>query len=198
MNLIRSDSRERLKMNEILMGLLFKLDSLAEIRTTLSWLSSYRTELFPLRDVPLPETMLETSEKNIVTKRVVFTASKIEEIIAKYSAENEIRPSRVEALSAFIWNNEEEDGCNLVRKITEYIRKIDKEYVKKLQAGEDLFQPPNQVWSSYASVNAINIVAFMDTTAGNGVEPWINLKEEDMNVFGSDEQLLAAIQNCLK
>ncbi|KAE8695159.1 putative 3'-N-debenzoyl-2'-deoxytaxol N-benzoyltransferase [Hibiscus syriacus] len=153
-------------------------------------------ELFPPRDVPLPEPALETSEKNIATKRLVFTASKIEEIRAKYSTENEIQPSRVEALSAFIWsrfitstkkkssphksyviihtvnlrtkfqpplsaqsfgnifsvaatipsldNEEEEDGCNLVRKIRESIRKIDKEYVKKLQAGGDLFQSTNQ------------------------------------------------------
>ncbi|GMI75085.1 hypothetical protein like AT1G24430 [Hibiscus trionum] len=239
-------------------------------------------ELFPPRDipVPLPGPALEASEKNIATKRVVFSASKIEEIRAKYTG-NEIRPSRVEALSAFIWrrfiastknkscpgrfyvivhtvnlrtkfepplssqsfgnifrvaatipsmDNEKDDGCNLVRRIRESIRKIDKEYVRKLQASEHSIESSNEwaesssgkgetipfvftslcrfplyeadfgwgkpVWASSARLNTKNLVAFMDTATGDGIEAWINLKEEDMAEFGSDEQLLAALQSC--
>ncbi|KAK8529327.1 hypothetical protein V6N12_060110 [Hibiscus sabdariffa] len=229
-------------------------------------------ELFPPRDIPVPPPgpAMEASEKNIATKRVVFSASKIEEIRAKYT-ENEFRPSRVEALSAFIWSrfiastkkksspesdrfyvivhtvnlrtkfepplsaqsfgnifrvaatipsmdNEKDDGCiNLVRQIRESIRKIDKDYVRKLQAGEDEKSSPSKgetipfiftslcrfplyeadfgwgkpVWVSSASLNAKNLVAFMDTATGDGIEAWINLKEEDMAEFESDEQLLA-------
>ncbi|GMJ13258.1 hypothetical protein like AT1G24430 [Hibiscus trionum] len=236
-------------------------------------------ELFPPRDIPLPESALETSEKNIATKRVVFTSSKIEEIRAKYAAGNEIRPSRVEALSAFIWtrfiastkekpsperfyvilhtvnlrtkfkpplsaqsfgnifrvastipsmDKENDDGSNLVKQIRDSISKIDKEYVRKLQAGEDLFEPTSggaetskgetipfiftslcrfplyeadfgwgkPVWVASASLSAKNLVAFMDIAAGDGIEAWIHLKEEDMAEFGRDEELLAILGSC--
>ncbi|KAK0573450.1 hypothetical protein LWI29_008176 [Acer saccharum] len=46
-------------------------------------------------------------KENIITKRFAFSASKIEEFRAKYtdqSFENLKRPSRVEALSAFLWS----------------------------------------------------------------------------------------------
>ncbi|KAK8482811.1 hypothetical protein V6N13_135087 [Hibiscus sabdariffa] len=231
-------------------------------------------KLFPPRDTPLPEPALETSEKNIATKRVVFTSSKIEEIRAKYGAGNEIRPSRVEALSAFIWSRfiastkkkpnpdkfyvivhtvnlrtkfepplsaqsfgnifrvastipsmdkENDDGRDLVRQIRDSISKIDKEYVRKLQAGEDLSQGDESkgepipfiftslcrfplyeadfgwgkpVWASSASLSVKNLVAFMDTAGGDGIEAWIHLKEEDMADFGCDEELLALLGSC--
>ncbi|KAB2090733.1 hypothetical protein ES319_A03G142100v1 [Gossypium barbadense] len=228
-------------------------------------------KLFPPRNISLPEPALDTSEKNIATKRVVFSASKIEEIRAKYAADHERRPSRVEALSAYIWSRfiastkkkpspnvmihtvnlrtkfepplsaqsfgnifrvaitvpSMDDGSNLVSQIRNSIRKIDNDYVTKLQAvDEDLFEPTNQgdgkgettpfiftslcrfplyeadfgwgkpVWVSSARLSAKNLVVFMDTATGDGIEAWINLKEEDMAEFGSDEELLATLKSC--
>ncbi|WRX14188.1 hypothetical protein QQP08_006675 [Theobroma cacao] len=110
------------------------------------------------------------------------------------------------------------------------IRKIDKEYVRKLQVGEDLFDSINEVnessnkeetvpfvftslcrfpayeadfgrgkpiWVSSASLTTKNLVVFMDTASGDGIEAWINLKEEDIAVFGSDKELLlATLKSC--
>ncbi|MBA0711544.1 hypothetical protein Golax_010712 [Gossypium laxum] len=233
-------------------------------------------KLFPPRNVSVPEPVMEKSEKDIATKRLVFSASKIEEIRAKYAVDHEIRPSRIEALSAFIWSRfiastkekpspngfyvifhtvnirtkfepplsaqsfgnifrlavtvpsldkGKDDGSNLVSQIRDSIRKIDKEYVRKLQAGEDLFESTNQgdekgetiplvftslcrfplyeadfgwgkpVWIGSASLSAKNLVVFMDTATGDGIEAWINLKEEDVAKFGSDEELLATFKS---
>ncbi|XVF02657.1 hypothetical protein REPUB_Repub04eG0193300 [Reevesia pubescens] len=64
--------------------------------------------LFPPRDLSgYTPSIIQTKEK-IITKRFVFAASKIEEIGGKYADnsnfENQIHPTRVEALSAFIWS----------------------------------------------------------------------------------------------
>ena len=239
-------------------------------------------KLFPPRIISLPEPEVDTNQKNIATKRFVFSASKIEEIRAKYtdsgSLENQKkRPSRIEALSAFIWSrfiaatkeisssdsfytiihtvnlrtrfepplpnqsfgniygaaitipSREKDCDNLVSQMRDSIRKIDKEHVRKLQVGEDLFDSINEgdesfnkgekvpfiftslcrfplyeadfgwgkpIWVSSASLRTKNLVVFMDTASGDGIEVWINLTEEDMAAFGSDEELLAAARSC--
>ncbi|KAK8655516.1 hypothetical protein V6N13_108091 [Hibiscus sabdariffa] len=226
-------------------------------------------KLFPPLNVSVPEpTSGPTNEKKIGTKRVVFTSSKIEEIREKYAAENEIRPSRIEALSAFIWrrfiastkekpspnvilhtvnlrtrfdpalpaqcfgnmfhltrtvpcmDKEKDDVCNnLVSQMRDSIRKIDREYVRKLQAGEDLSEGAENstskgetipfiftslcrfplyeadfgwgkpVWVSSGNLSTRNLVVFMDTANGDGIEAWIHLKEGDMTEFASDEEL---------
>ncbi|GMJ13259.1 hypothetical protein like AT1G24430 [Hibiscus trionum] len=226
-------------------------------------------KLFPPWNVSVPEPSLApTREKNITTKRVVFTSSKIEEIRAKYGAKNEIRPSRIEALSAFIWSRfiasakeepshvilhtvnlrtrfepplparcfgnifyltrtvpvpsmdkEKDEGYNLVSQMRDSIRKIDKEYVRKLQVGENLSERTGEgdessfiftslcrfplyeadfgwgkpVWVSSANLSTKNLVVFMDTANGDGIEAWIHLKEGDMAEFGSDEDLFETL-----
>ncbi|OMO81448.1 Transferase [Corchorus olitorius] len=148
--------------------------------------------LFPPENAPaLPEPVIDMGVKNVVTKRFVFSAAKVEEIRAKYAAEseNQKRPSRVESLSAFIWSRffavtkeksspdsfymiyhtvnlrtrfepplpeqsfgniyrvavivpDMDKNCdNLVSQTKESIRKIDKEFVRKLQLGENLKIP---------------------------------------------------------
>ncbi|CAL8994039.1 unnamed protein product [Prunus brigantina] len=47
------------------------------------------------------------------------------------------------------------------------------------------------VWVGSASLPFKNLVVFMDTESGGGIEAWVNLKEEDMAKFQEDEQLLA-------
>ncbi|KAG6713754.1 hypothetical protein I3842_05G169500 [Carya illinoinensis] len=49
------------------------------------------------------------------------------------------------------------------------------------------------VWVGSASLTFKNLVAFLDTKSGNGIEAWINLKEEDMAKFECDEELLALV-----
>ncbi|XP_038999386.1 stemmadenine O-acetyltransferase-like [Hibiscus syriacus] len=223
-------------------------------------------KLFPARNSSPPEPWLApTSEKNVDTKRVVFTSSKIEEIRAKYAAENGIHPSRIEALSSFIWTRfvastkekpaqdefyvilhtvnlrtrfepplsaqsfgnifhlartvpsmeKENDGgsYNLVSQMRESIRKIDKDYVRKLRVGESgsfkgktipfiftslcrfpLYEADfgwgEPVWVSSANLGTRNLVVFMDTANGDGIEAWIHLNEGDMVEFGSNEELL--------
>ncbi|XP_041013015.1 stemmadenine O-acetyltransferase-like [Juglans microcarpa x Juglans regia] len=49
------------------------------------------------------------------------------------------------------------------------------------------------VWVGSARLTFKNLVAFLDTKSGNGIEAWINLKEEDMAKFECDEELLALV-----
>ncbi|PRQ40045.1 putative vinorine synthase [Rosa chinensis] len=64
---------------------------------------------FPLKDVMAYDPSTEIS-RNKVTKRFLFSASMIEALRAKYGEsavgieENQKRPSRVDALTAFIWS----------------------------------------------------------------------------------------------
>lgn len=229
-------------------------------------------KLFPPLATPVPEQIADAFKTNVETKRFVFSASKIEEIRAKYVI---IRPSRIEALSAFIWNRfvastkpdrllymlihtvnlrtrfepplldqsfgniyrsaitipsmdgtEKDCDHNLVSQMRDSVRKIDKEYVRKLQGGEDLFGSKinegdeslnkveeklvpfiftslcrfplyeadfgwgKPVWVGSANLSTQNLVVFMDAASGDDIEVWINLMEEDMAVFESDEELL--------
>ncbi|PON39722.1 Transferase [Parasponia andersonii] len=48
-------------------------------------------------------------------------------------------------------------------------------------------------WVSSASMSFTNLVAFMDTKTGNGIEAYIALKEEDMAKLEADEEFLKAV-----
>ncbi|XWS34644.1 hypothetical protein CRYUN_Cryun21dG0055400 [Craigia yunnanensis] len=237
-------------------------------------------KLFPPKSTLGYEPRVGISTERIVTKRFVFSASKIQEIRAKYAkstacAGDQKGPSRIEALSAFLWSrfvasikaksipdscfytivhavnlrtridpplpehsfgnfyriamtvpsiNSGEDCCDLVNQMRESIRKIDTEYVKQLQDGQshlDFIQERAErfirgemvsfsftslcrfplykadfgwgkpIWVGSPSLTFKNLVVFMDTVSGDGIEALINLKEEDMAIFGSDEVLLA-------
>ncbi|CAI9761722.1 unnamed protein product [Fraxinus pennsylvanica] len=47
------------------------------------------------------------------------------------------------------------------------------------------------VWVGSASLTYKNLVTFMDTKSGDGIEAWINLKKEDMVKFEADMELNA-------
>ncbi len=51
------------------------------------------------------------------------------------------------------------------------------------------------VWVGSASLTFKNLVTFFDTNSGNGIEAWVNLKEEDMVKFERDEELLAYVSS---
>ena len=214
-----------------------------------------------------------TKEK-LVLKRFVFSSASIAALKGKYEEssglENGVHPSRVEALSAFIWSryvaatqapeklslvlfavnlrtrmdpplpqysfgniyrvatviqsSEEENG--LVGKVREAIGKINMDYVKKLQEGNEhlLFMkevggkvmkgdivPLNftslcrfpiyevdfgwgkPIWVGRVSLPFKNVVVFIDTKSGGGIEAWVNLNEEDMAKFESDTNLLSYV-----
>lgn len=49
------------------------------------------------------------------------------------------------------------------------------------------------VWVSTAPMPFNNLVVFMDTHSGDGIEAWVNLKAEDMAKFVVDQELLAFV-----
>ncbi|XP_022775854.1 vinorine synthase-like [Durio zibethinus] len=236
--------------------------------------------LFPPRSITGYNPNIRQTKEKIITKRFVFTASKIEEIRGKYadktSSENPKRPTRIEALSAFIWSRfvvatkvisrpdtfcavfhlvnlrtrmdppladysfgnlysfattvpsmDSRENChNLVSQIRDSIRKINVEYVKKVQDGQDhldyikeiaerpirgetsffsctslcrfpLYEADfgwgKPIWVGSAARASTNGVIFLDSASGDGIEAWVNLKEEDMAKFDCDEELLAYI-----
>ncbi|KAJ9169405.1 hypothetical protein P3X46_017607 [Hevea brasiliensis] len=233
--------------------------------------------LFPPRNISgfNPATGIT---KNVATKRFVFRSTSIESLRARYatstSLENQRPPSRIEALSVFIWSrftaatevesspskkylmlhpvnlrrrmnpplpehsfgnyyrlaitipstdSSREENCDLVNKIRSSISKIDKEYVRKLQEGNEhldfikeradsfirgematlnftslcrfpLYEADfgwsKPMWAGSPSLTFKNLVVFMDTACGDGIEALVHLKEEDMAKFKEDEELL--------
>ncbi|KAM4102173.1 hypothetical protein ACB094_05G203900 [Castanea mollissima] len=118
-----------------------------------------------------------------------------------------------------------EERIGLVGNLRAAIRKIDNEYVKKLQDHtqhlnflkeatsekvlkkdivqfnfsswcrfpiyETDFGWGNPMWIGEVSPPFKNATVFIDTKSGDGIEAWVNLKEEDMAKFESDSELLA-------
>ncbi|EEF47535.1 Salutaridinol 7-O-acetyltransferase, putative [Ricinus communis] len=236
--------------------------------------------LFPPKNLSGFNPAIGITKENVVTKRFVFRLSSIESLIEKYSTsttsiENQQQksPSRIEALSVFIWSrfmaatkvesepgrvylmlhavnlrtrmnpqlpehsfgnyyrvaitipssDTEEESYNLVRRMRDSISKIDKDYVKKLQDGNEhlhfikeraesftrgematlnftslcrfpLYEADfgwsKPIWAGAPSLTFKNLVVFMDTVSGDGIEALIHLKEEDMAKFQEDQELL--------
>ncbi|KAK3443270.1 hypothetical protein EUGRSUZ_B03227 [Eucalyptus grandis] len=48
-------------------------------------------------------------------------------------------------------------------------------------------------WAGSASLTFKNLVVFMDTKSGDGIEAWVHLKEDDMAKFEQDKELLALV-----
>lgn len=75
--------------------------------TDIKWPRFDSAQLFPPKNISGFEPSTGITKEEVVTKRFVFSASSIAELRDKYSekanAENPTRPTRVEALSAFIW-----------------------------------------------------------------------------------------------
>jgi shikimate O-hydroxycinnamoyltransferase len=51
------------------------------------------------------------------------------------------------------------------------------------------------IWVGSAKWLYKNLVTFLDTKSGNGIEVWINLDEEDMSKFEVDKELLAYVSS---
>ncbi|XAR64446.1 Vinorine synthase [Bertholletia excelsa] len=232
--------------------------------------------LFPPRNISGFRPTTGIVKENIVTKRFVFTATKIAYLRDKYTNNTSNtayprRPTRVEALSAFLWSRfmastqspvdpdktytlihavnlrhrfnpplsdhhfgnlfriavsvppvgDDAAGCEIVNSVREAIRAIDEEYMTKLKEGEkhlnflkdraekvtkgevvsfsvtSLCRFPmheadfgwgRPIWFGSASFPFKNLVILLDTVEGDGIEAWVNLKEEDMIKFEVDEE----------
>ncbi|GKV43494.1 hypothetical protein SLEP1_g50783 [Rubroshorea leprosula] len=234
-------------------------------------------ELFPPKDISGFQPRTGIVKENIVTKRFVFDASSVAILREKYTCDGK-RPTRVEALSSFIWNRfmaatqpktDEgklytvlhavnlrprmspslpnhyfgnltrvaitepqrigEDGFyDIVHKMSEAVRKVDEEFVKKLQEttehlnfikkrGESVMKGEvvsfsftslcrfpvydtdfgwgEPVWAGGARLPFKNLVNFLDTKSGDGIEAWINLTGEDMVKFEADRELLSYVSS---
>ncbi|KAL6188158.1 hypothetical protein ACLB2K_039551 [Fragaria x ananassa] len=248
--------------------------------------------LFPPKDLNgYIDPSVASITKNKVTKRFVFDASNIEVLRLKYGGNagletDEKCPSRVEALSAFIWSRfvavtkdtreaeklymvihavnlrprfdpplpehsfgnlyrvartistnpsflidsttSGEEYCNgLTRQVREEISKIDKDYLKRLQQGDehlsfirrntDRFMKGEIVTFSFSSLCRLpiydsdfgwgrptwvgspartfkNLVHFLDTKEGDGIEAYICLEKEVMAKFETDSEFLAYVK----
>lgn len=248
--------------------------------------------LFPPRNISGFNPSVGITKENIVTKRFVFDASKIDLIKSKYgdsedehehehdSLESHQRPpSRVEALSAFIWSryvaatkagteapervyaivhavnlrtridpplpecsfgnlyriavtvprlDTGEECYGLVRQVREQVSHIDKDYVKKLQEGNEHLSFIKQssenftkgemvtlsftslcrfplyeadfgwgkpTWVGSPALTFNNLVVFMDTKSGGGIEAYINMKEGDLAKIEADKEFTAFVSS---
>ncbi|KAK4597757.1 hypothetical protein RGQ29_015321 [Quercus rubra] len=138
--------------------------------------------LFPPQELSGLNMNIGITKDNIVTKRFVFDASAIGSIREKYSSDDKSieypRPTRVEALSAFIWSrfmastqskpdpnkiykivhalnllpsrDTEVGFYGIIKPMREAIQKIDGDFVKMLQQGD--------VYLKYMKENLSNFV----------------------------------------
>ncbi|KAH7857480.1 hypothetical protein Vadar_013177 [Vaccinium darrowii] len=237
-------------------------------------------ELFPPMEIAGFDARTGVTKDPIVTKRFVFTASKIASLRDKCidnSSSDPERPTRIEALSAFLWTrfmasihskkdpnkmyilihavnlrtrtnpplpdhylgnifrfaitvpsmtNDEFKCYEIAKQVREEIGKIDGEYVRMLGEGENHlnflketakmftkgemvslnftsvcrfplyeadFEWGKPVWVIVAPMPFKNLVVFMDTRSGDGIEAWVNLTAEDMAKFEVDDELLGFV-----
>ncbi|XP_024933878.3 stemmadenine O-acetyltransferase [Ziziphus jujuba] len=244
-------------------------------------------KLFPPRDMSDFTLNYGIVKDNIVAKRFVFNAAKIAALRNRCAEEKDTdnyqkRPTRVEALSAFLWNRfmastqpketrsnkiytilhavnirsrmepvlaenyfgnisrvaisvpsmEKEEGFEgILKPVKDSINNINPEFVKTLQQtdgghleflkqrstqvskGEVIsfsftslcrlpvyetdFGWGNPLFAGSTRLTFKNLVTFFDTKIGDGIEAWINLKEEDMAKFEVDEELLEFVSPTL-
>ncbi|KAK9204880.1 hypothetical protein WN943_015145 [Citrus x changshan-huyou] len=232
-------------------------------------------KLFPPKDAGGSSgTSFDPRPKKVVLKKFLFEGSKITTLRDKYGLDNLIYPTRVEALSAFLWSRlaastrikvspekpcmlvhavnlrkrmepqlpadsfgnlfafavtilEENHDNRMVNKFRDAIGKIDKDYLKaknvehselidlaitngerfdKVELGyciisslckfpvyEADFGLGKPIWVAWGCFPYKNVIHFMDTKSGDGIEVWVHLEEEVMAIFENDQELLAYV-----
>ncbi|XP_020547717.1 vinorine synthase [Sesamum indicum] len=236
-------------------------------------------KIFPPRDTAGFKPSTGILKEELVTKIFTFPNSKISALQERYyGGAAQRRPSRVEALSAFIWTRfisamemkahpnkiytvlhavnlrprldpplseyhfgnifrlaiarptvGADSGSELLQKVREAIRAVNREYVAQLQQGDKhlnflkermaqaikgelvtfnftslcgypLYKADfgwgKPVWVvTLTGLVYKNLVAFMDTAMGDGIEARINLSKEDMKKFEADAELQEFVSN---
>ncbi|GAY56063.1 hypothetical protein CUMW_168950 [Citrus unshiu] len=232
-------------------------------------------KLFPPKDAGGSSgTSFDPRPNKVVLKKFLFEGSKITTLRDKYGLDNLIYPTRVEALSAFLWSRlaastrikvsperpcmlvhavnlrkrmepqlpadsfgnlfafavtilEENHDNRMVNKFRDAIGKIDKDYLKaknvehselidlaitngerfdKVELGyciisslckfpvyEADFGLGKPIWVAWGCFPYKNVIHFMDTKSGDGIEVWVHLEEEVMAIFENDQELLAYV-----
>lgn len=223
--------------------------------------------IFPARSISGYKESTGIVKEELAVKMFTFPAEKISLLRERYTHTQSRRPTRVEALSAFIWSRfvsavgtrsdpnkihivlhainlrsridpplsenhfgnisriaiavpaAEDGGYELLQKVREAIKAVDVallmegdkhlDYIKELVtlASKGELVPFNFTslcrfplheadfgWGKPVRVGSAgltfeNLVTFMDTPTGDGIEAWINLKKEDMEKFEADLEL---------
>ncbi|KAL4637618.1 hypothetical protein ACB092_03G089800 [Castanea dentata] len=183
-------------------------------------------------------------KEKLVLKRFVFSSASIVALREKYAESSELEcplhPSRVEALSVFLWSRyvattqakfgpkmlnmmlfavnlrtrmdpplprnsfgnifwlaiDHAQHLNFLKEASGNLRKEDIVPFNfsswcKFPMYEVDFGWGNPMWIGLVSLPFKNVVIYIDTKSGDGIEAWVNLKEEDMAKFESDTKLLA-------
>ncbi|XP_062112597.1 stemmadenine O-acetyltransferase-like [Humulus lupulus] len=171
-----------------------------------------------------------TAEKVYAVVHPVNLRRKLDPPLPDHSFGNLYRSSIVLLPSTSLSSSEEEDcGYEVMKQIRGGFKKMDVDYLRKVQEGEDeglqhlmkyaeeLFMKGGQLisfsftslcrfpiydadfgwgkpaWVSSASLTFDNLVAFMDTRTGNGIEAYVSLKEENMVKLEDDKEFLKAV-----
>ncbi|KAG5137391.1 hypothetical protein JHK82_022122 [Glycine max] len=122
----------------------------------------------------------------------VFDGYVVEIFRARYASENEKHPSRVEALSAFIWS------CYAV--VTGPLRTYVVIHTVNLRPKKEPPLPRNSFGNYYQismTIRSFNtrehLASETDIRNDSGIEAYVSLKVEDMTKFEADEELLACV-----
>ncbi|KAL8550666.1 hypothetical protein ACS0TY_009180 [Phlomoides rotata] len=227
--------------------------------------------IFPPRNISgYKESTGIVNEDDLAVKIFTFPGEKISHLREMYSDPSQPRPTRVEALSAFIWSRfvsaldtrsdpnmihivlhainlrtrvdpplsenhfgnisriaiavptADDGGYELLQKVREAIKAVDGDFVARLRDGdkhlnyikelmthnskgqllpfnftslcrfplyEANFGWGKPVWVGSAGLTFQNLVTFMDTASGDGIDAWIILKKENMEKFEADLEL---------
>ncbi|XP_034694215.1 vinorine synthase-like [Vitis riparia] len=163
--------------------------------------------LFPPSDhlhVIMPSGLF--SKQKIVTTRFVFDATSLATLkgrAAKATCMN--NPTRIEAITALLchafgnlWRNaiaSIAEGNNkielpdIVVQLRTATRKINEEYVRKLQ-GEDGLSQAIESLKEVSEMVTKGQVEFYSMRSGDGKEAWVSMDEQHMTKFEREEQLL--------
>ncbi|CAN6692965.1 unnamed protein product [Malus baccata var. baccata] len=131
--------------------------------------------------------------KDKVTRRYICNASEIETLRAKYQRNTKNvtskRPSRVETLTAFIWNRFV--GLQRVALRINYMMKLGKDTATLFGFSSPCGFPLYE--NDFGWGMPTWVVVFRDTKEGNGIEAYVSLEEKVMAKFECDSQLLSYV-----
>ncbi|GLU21789.1 hypothetical protein SLE2022_379050 [Rubroshorea leprosula] len=131
--------------------------------------------------------------------RAVFTKPCAANEYGPHEIVNQIRDAICKVNAEYVKKLQETDGH------LEFMKKAAASYLKgemvsfaftslcRFPVYETDFGWGKPVWVGSARMTFKNLVTFFDTKSGDGIEMWINLKEEDMAKFEADEELIAYV-----